>query len=128
MGSKSSSSGGASGTLRKRLAQIRACERSGESLKAYAERHDLSVHVLYGAKRLARQQGLLPPHRAERARAARSTRDQAPRFAEAIARTRGADSGAAWRLRFAGGEALESSTPLGIEEALRLIEAVRGRS
>ena len=128
MGSKSSGGGGASATLRKRLAQIRACERSGESLKAYAERHDLSVHVLYGAKRVARQQGLLPPHRAEKARAARSTRDQAPRFAEAIARARGSDSGAAWRLRFAGGEALESSTPLGIEEALRLIEAVRGRS
>ena len=77
---------------------------------------------------MARQQGLLPPHRAEKARVARSTPDQAPRFAEAIARARGADSGAAWRLRFAGGEALESSTPLGIEEALRLIEAVRGRS
>jgi transposase len=127
MGSKGSSSGGASAILRKRLAQIRACEQSGESLKAYAERHGLSVHVLYGAKRVARQRGLLPPHRVEKARAARSTREEAPRFAEAIARTRVSDSGSAWRLRFAGGEALESRTPLGIEEALRLIEAVRGR-
>ena len=128
MGSKSSSSGRTSATLRRRLAQIRACERAGESLKAYAARHGLSVQALYGAKKTARQQGLLPPHGAERAKRTRAIRDQAPRFAEAIARARSSGSDGSWRLRFAGGEVLESSTPLGMDEVLRLIDAVRVRS
>jgi transposase-like protein len=76
MGSKSSRGGGTPVTLRKRLAQVRACERSGESLRAYAARHDLSVHALYAAKRTARQQGLLPPHGAERGKRRRAPRDQ----------------------------------------------------
>ena len=43
MGSKRSSRAGPSVTLRKRLAQIEACEKSGESLKAYARRHALTA-------------------------------------------------------------------------------------
>jgi transposase len=128
MGSKSSRGGGTPVTLRKRLAQVRACERSGESLRAYAARHDLSVHALYAAKRTARQQGLLPPHGAERGKRRRAPRDQVPRFAEAIARARSSEPDGTWRLRFAGGEVLESSTPLGMDEVLRLIGAVQGRS
>ena len=52
----------ASARLRKQLEQIRACERSGETLKTYAARHGISVHALYEAKKKARQQGLLPAH------------------------------------------------------------------
>ena len=68
MGGKKAGGGLAAGTLRKRLVQVRACERAGESLKAYAARHGISVHSLYQAKKEARQQGLLPPHGAEKGR------------------------------------------------------------
>ncbi len=67
MGSKKAGAGAAAATLRKRLVQVRACERTGESLKAYAARHGISVHSLYQAKKQARQQGLLRPHGAEKA-------------------------------------------------------------
>ena len=63
MGTARSAEEHLSPTLRERLSQIRACEKSGESLKAYAERHAMSVGSLYQAKKLARQQGALPPHR-----------------------------------------------------------------
>jgi transposase-like protein len=65
MGSKRSSGAGPFVTLRKRLAQIEACEKSGESLKEYARRHGLSVHALYQAKKVARRQGLIPPYRVQ---------------------------------------------------------------
>ena len=42
MARKDSKGSGVSPALRTRLAQIRACEASGESLKAYAERHGIS--------------------------------------------------------------------------------------
>ena len=66
MSRRSSKRGSASALLRERLSLIRACEKSGESLKSYAERHGISVHALYQAKKAARKRGLLPPHRSQR--------------------------------------------------------------
>ncbi len=128
MGSKNAGAGAASATLRKRLVQVRACERTGESLKVYAARHGISVHSLYQAKKQARQQGLLPPHGAERVSPARSSRPRRPRFVEAISAPAMLQPGYSWRLRFSSGEVLESSTPLGGDEALRLIDVLRGRA
>ena len=54
MGSTRSRAGVASPTLRKRLVQVSACERTGESLKVYAARHGISVHSLYQAKKRKR--------------------------------------------------------------------------
>lgn len=127
MGSKKSDGGAASAALRKRLAHVRACERAGESLKAYAARHGLSVHMLYQAKKTARQQGLLPPHGTEKGSPARSTRPRRSRFVEAISAPALPQAGYSWRLRFPSGEVLESSTPLAGDAALRLIGALRGR-
>lgn len=85
MGSKRSSGAGPSVTLRKRLAQIEACEKSGESLKVYAERHGLSVHTLYQAKKVARRQGLIPPYRIQHAaRAAKPSKARPARFVQAV--------------------------------------------
>ncbi len=129
MGSKRSSGAGPSVTLRKRLAQIEACEKSGESLKEYAERHGLSVHTLYQAKKVARRQGLIPPYRIQNtARAAKRSKARPARFVQAVRKPHPPGQGIAWRLRFASGEVLESGTPLTVEVALRLIEQLGGRS
>ena len=128
MGSKNAGAGAASATLRKRLVQVRACERAGESLKAYAARHGISVHSLYQAKKQARQQGLLRPHGAEKGSLTRSSRPRRPRFVEAISAPAQPQPGYSWRLRFSSGEVLESSTPLAGDEALRLIDVLRGRA
>ena len=129
MGSKRSSRAGPSVTLRKRLAQIAACEPTGESLKVYAERHGLSVHTLYQAKKVARRQGLIPPYRIQNTtRAAKPLKARPARFVQAVRKLDTAGQGMAWRLRFAGGEVLESGTPLTVEVTLRLIEQLRGCS
>ena len=127
MGSAKAGAGRLSPTLRKRLEQVKACEKSGESLKAYAERQGVSVHALYQAKKLARRNGLLPPHRGSESKLAKPKQRRPSRFVEAVRPPVGREPGPAWRLRLAGGEVLESSTPLGIDETLALIEALRGR-
>jgi transposase len=117
-----------SATLRKRLAQVSACERAGESLKAYAARQGISVHSLYQAKKEARQQGLLPPHGAGNGKPVRSRRPRRSRFVEAVCAPAMPQLGYGWRLRFPGGEVFESSAPLAGDEAVRLIDALRGRA
>ncbi len=128
MGSRKSRGREASGRLRKRLEQIRACEQSGETLKAYAAQHGISVHSLYQAKKQARQRGLLPAPGTQKARAARPKRAPRPRFVEAVASPIDSAPALAWRLRLRSGDVLESSTPLDAEVTLRLIDALRVRS
>jgi transposase-like protein len=115
-------------TLRKRLAAVRACEKSGETLKSYAARQGLSVHSLYQAKKLARQHGMLAPHRTDKAEPSEPRSSQPRRFVEAIRRADAREGGATWRIRFPSGAVLESSAPLAMEEALRLIDRLGGAS
>ena len=84
MGRARSGSGAPSPTLRERLAQVRDCEKSGESLKAYADRQGISVHALYQAKKLARRNGLLPPHRGAESKSAKPEQWRPSRFVEAV--------------------------------------------
>ncbi len=128
MGSKRSRGREASAGLRKRLSQVRACEESGATLKAYAAQHGISVHALYQAKKQARQQGLLPAHGTQKTRAAGPKRAPRPRFVEAIASPIALAPVFAWRLRLRSGDVLESSTPLDADGTLRLIDALRVRS
>ena len=131
MGSKKSRSREASARLRERLSQIQACEQSGETLKTYAARHRISVHVLYQAKKQARQKGLLSAYRTQKTRAAGAKRPKAARrtrFVEAVVAPAAPSSALAWRLRLRSGDVLESSTPLGADETRRLIDALRDRS
>jgi hypothetical protein len=128
MGRRRSEGAAGSVGLRRRLAEVQSCEDSGESLKAYAERRGISVHSLYQAKKLARRLGLLPPHRTGKAKASREQAVRPPRFVEATAVVSSLSSPAAWRLRFTGGEVLESHTPLDVEVAVRLIESLGRRS
>ncbi len=128
MGSKRSRKAAGSPALRKRLAEVQSCEDSGESLKAYATRRGISVHSLYQAKKVARQQGLLPPHRNPKTKSSRTKAIPPPRFVEATAVVSSRPPSAAWRVCFAGGEVLESNTPLDVEVALRLIESLGSHS
>ena len=127
MGSRKSGGREASARLRKRLEQIRACEESGETLKAYAARQGISVHALYQAKKQARKRGLLSAHGTPRARATRPKRARRSRFVEAIAAPIDSAPALSWRLRLRSGDVLESSTPLDADVTLRLIEALRVR-
>lgn len=122
--------------VRERLAQAEACEASGETLKSYAKRHGLSVDALYQAKKVARQQGLIPPYRGkpvpQTAKPMKALPMRSTRFIPAV---RKADAPLeeiadqiAWRLRFTGGEVLESGTRLSLDETLALIDKIRGRS
>ena len=131
MGSKKSRGSESTARLRKRLSHIRACEQFGETLKRYAARHGISVHALYQAKKQARQKGLLPAHGTQKTRVVGSKRPKVtrrPRFVEAIAAPAASTPGLAWRLRLRSGDVLESSRPLGHDETLRLIHALRDRS
>ncbi len=130
MGSKKSRGREAAVLLRKRLEQIRACEESGETLKAFAARRKISVHALYQAKKEARQQGLWPARGTPTTRVVRAKRPKTtrrPRFVEAISAPASPTLDCAWRLRLRSGDVLESRTPLTDHETLRLIDALRDR-
>ncbi len=129
MGTRKSKTEELSPTLREQLAHIRASEKSGETLKAYAKRHRVSVQALYQAKKTARQRGLLPPHRARRKAVGESKkRPMSPRFIEAVQSHRPSVPSPAWRLRLTSGEVFESNCDLDSRELARLIRALRGDS
>jgi len=129
MSRRSSKRGAASAALRERLTAIRVCEKSGESIKSYAERHGISVHSLYQAKKAARQQGLLPPHRSPRSTTSQRQHGQAPRFVEARTTTSVTPAiRRTWRIRFASGDVLECDAPLSMDDIVRLAERIRGQS
>ena len=115
-------------TLRKGLAHIRSCEKSGETLKSYAERKGLSVRSLYDAKKKLRVHGIVAPHGKPPAVAATSRKSQPPRFIEAVRRADAREGTVSWRVRFPGGELLESTRPLNFDETLRLIKTLKGRA
>ena len=81
------------------------------------------------AKKQARKQGLLPVHGSPKTRSVGAAPPKAtprPRFVEAIPAPTVTTSAWVWRLRLQSGDVLESSTPLGSDETLRLIDALRG--
>jgi len=118
-----------SAKLRGRLEQVEACEKSGESLKAYAQRQGLSVDALYQAKKEARRQGLIPPYRRPNTAGRVKPSASPTRFVKVVRRTDAPDAqGKAWRLRFSGGEVLECSTPLSADVARLLFESLGRRS
>ena len=130
MASKRTRGASPSAKLHERLKQIEACEKSGESLKTYAHRHGLSADVLYQAKKEGRRQGLIVPYqRPSRGRASGSPAVRRSRFVKATRRTDApASQGPAWRVRFSGGEVLESSTPLSADVARLLLDTLGSHS
>jgi hypothetical protein len=117
-------------TLRQHLVHVKACEASGETLKAYAQRRDLSVQSLYQAKKVARKKGLLAPHGSPSSVGSGKKTARRRRFAEARTTTASATPAAnpTWRIRFTCGAVLESNAPLSMEDVLRLADQFRGRT
>ena len=129
MAGKKNETPGLSRTAARRLAEIAACERRGEPLKAYAKRTGQSVQTLYEAKRAARRAGVLPPHRGGKPRpAVRPKRRDAPRFAEAVVVPTTPGGSVAWRLRLPSGALLESTTPLDAALLEHLVAGLRSAS
>jgi hypothetical protein len=113
---------------RKWLPEVKACEKSGETLRSCAERNGVPVTALYQAKKRARELGLLPPHRDGNAAPRPTRQSRTPLFVEAIQRAESRERTASWRVRFPSGAVFESSAPLSVEDALLLIESLEGRS
>ena len=86
------------------------------------------MHSRTQAKKLARQQGILASHRGQKVEPSVPRTSQPRRFVEAIRRADAREGGVIWRIRFPSGVVLESSAPLALEEALRLIDRLGGAS
>jgi len=113
----------------KRLAEVRACEKSGESLSSYADRKGISVHGLYQAKKRARELGLFPAHRKGKGASSSPRRPRSARFVEAIRRVEPREPAAVtWRVRFPGGVIFESVAPLSHDDVLQLVESLKQES
>lgn len=92
------------------LKHLRAAERKGEPLNAYAERLGLSESTLYEAKRRLRACGVIAP--------ATQRRVSSPEFARVAVADAGRGAPASLRVRLASGALLEwSEAPQG--DALR---------
>jgi len=95
------------------LEQLRACDASGLTSKAYAKKHRLSVHALYQArKELRRREALASP----------PTKPSVT-FAEVRAEPRVARGGL-WRVRFPNGLLIELEAPQEAGERVLLLQAV----
>jgi hypothetical protein len=96
------------------LSHLKQCESSGETMKAYAKRQQLSVQAMYQAAKDLRRRGALSP-------AARSQTDGRASFARVSPPPSGS---AAWRVRFASGVVLEGAGSLSSESLTALVEAL----
>ena len=120
-----SSGGPLSRANQKWLAEVRACEKSGESLSSYAQRKGVSVHALYQAKKRARELGLFPAHRKRKGMSSSPRRPRSTRFVEAIGRVESREPGVSWRVRLPGGVVFESESPLSNDDALQLLDSLK---
>lgn len=89
------------------LGCIEECERSGQSLKAYAEGRDIPVTTLYSWKKKLKQKGLLPGRR---------SRFQRVRIAEAA-------SPSEWRIVLPNGVQVTWSGPADSTELSAVLTA-----
>ena len=123
-----SSGGPLSRANQKWLAEVRACEKSGESLSSCAERKGISVHALYQAKKRARELGLFPAHRKRKGLSSPPRGSRSKRFVEAIRRIEPRESAVAWRVRFPGGVVFESVAPLSHDDVFELVDSLKQQS
>ncbi len=96
------------------LAHLKRCEASGETMKAYAKHHGLSVHAMYQAVKELRRRGALPP----------TTHSQTDDRASFVRVSSPPSAAAAWRVRFASGAVLEGAGPLSSESLTALVESL----
>jgi hypothetical protein len=94
---------------------LRAAERSGGTIKAYAAAHGLSVQSLYAAGKRLRHGGLLEP------RIQRRFAGVGRAFVKVESAAARRDVGPAWRIRLPSGVVFESSAPLAHDDLLSLL-------
>ena len=90
------------------LGHLRACRRSGETVRGYAKRHGFSEHGMYQAAKELRQRGVLPTRRhGESAR-------KSPTFVQ-VSPAVSTIGSSPWRVRLPNGVVLEGTEVLGSE-------------
>jgi hypothetical protein len=112
--SKQPAPGELSSRQREWLEHLKQCKASGETMRAYAKRHRLSVQAMYQAAKDLRRRGALAP-------AARSRTEPRASFVRVSTPPSGL---ASWRVRFAGGAVLEGAGTLSNESLATLVEAL----
>jgi hypothetical protein len=96
------------------LKHLQACEQAGETIRRYSERHGLSVHSLYSARKRLRGLGI-----------SLGTSRRSSRVSFAKVSLHEASVGSAhWRVHFPNGAIVEWSAPLGGERAKELLQAI----
>jgi hypothetical protein len=96
------------------LGHLQACAKSGETVRAYAQRQGFSEHGMYQAAKELRKRGVLPP--APR----RSKKRKSAAFVKVSPEVRPQALPRPWRVRLPNGVVLEGSGALGTE----LLEAL----
>jgi len=96
------------------LGHLRACERSGETIRHYGERQGVSVHSLYSARKRLRGLGIS---------FGSSQRSSRVSFAK-VSLGEAAVGPAHWRVHFPNGAIVEWSVPLEGERAKELLQAI----
>ena len=91
------------------LRHLRACERSGETIRQYGERKGLSVHRLYSARKRLRGLGIS---------------FGSPRRSCGVSFAKVTLGEAAVRVHFPNGAVVEWNAPLGGEQAKELLQAI----
>lgn len=96
------------------LRHLRACERSGETIRHYGEWQGVSVHSLYSARKRLRGLGIS---------FGSSLRASQVSFAK-VSLGEAAVGPAHWRVHFPNGAVVEWSVPLGGKRAKELLQAI----
>jgi DNA-binding transcriptional MocR family regulator len=102
------------------LGHLRAAERSGETIQAYAAAHGLSVQSLYQAGKRLRRRGVLEP------RIQRRGTPAARAFVKVERPAAPSGAGMAWRIRLPSGVLFECNVPLAHEELVSLLQTLAG--
>lgn len=90
------------------LGHLRACSRSGETVRAYAKRHGFAEHGMYQAAKDLRQRGVLPASRRRRSEEKSTTFVKVSPAVSTI-------GSSPWRVRLPNGVVLEGTEVLGPE-------------
>ncbi len=100
------------------LEQLRACEASGLTTRAFAKKHRLSVHALYQARKMRRR----------REAVASPVKKRSVTFAKVRTVPPVPVQGGLWRVRLPNGAVIELEAPRGPDDRLRLLQSVAGLS
>lgn len=88
------------------LGHLRACTRSGETMRGYAKRHGFSEHGMYQAAKDLRQRGVLPASGRRR-----RSEEKSPTFVR-VSPAVSAIASSPWRVRLPNGVVLEGTEVL----------------